>query len=260
MNRLPFAHNLEKAVGFDQSENLPAFLARHGINLPGAVMIGLQQMLNKGTRGQVEARLVYAADSVTGFIEDPLLAVSTLGVPLTAIPQGVADHLGLDPESKTLRDRIQHLTHLFHSRPEEYTPLLEETVFSYGTAFLDRHNHDGQLFVDLPDFHKLRQILKEHFLRRQVFPINNEQVSQGSRLADEVGKPLMKALRREGRDPVEALLEMTDQEALDAAVARGLVDNPASFYPRLAARVEERERVPSCGNRPSIQVGTGLTS
>jgi hypothetical protein len=103
----------------------------------------------------------------------------------------------------------------------------------YGVRFLERHNEGGRLFIELPAFPSVRHIVKEEFLRRMIFPLNNEQVSHAHRLAADVGVPLIAALRRDGLDPTAALQEMTDQTALDAAVERGLIQDATPYMPLL---------------------------
>lgn len=145
--------------------------------------------------------MAYAADAAGGFIEDPLLAIITLNVPPSFIPRSVMERLGLDFNSPELRERIAELTNLFHTNPSYFVPPFNQLVFEVAVTFLRRYNCRDRLFVEMPDFANMRHALKEDFLKIHVFPINNEAVSQGSRLATEVGLPLMEAYRAEGRDP-----------------------------------------------------------
>ena len=79
----------------------------------------------------------------------------------------------------------------------------------------------------------MRRTIKEEFLRRTLFPLNNEQVSQGHRLAVEVALPFIDSLRAEGSDFIATLQAMTDQDVLDAALCRGLVHDAGTYFPRL---------------------------
>ncbi len=232
INRLPFAHNLEKAIRFDQAQNLASYLEDHDVYLYPEIVQSMVSMLSKDTNGSPEARLVFAADVVTGFLEDPLLAMSTLGFSLSSIPTDVANKLGLLSD-EALHARINELNYLFHHRPSAFPALLGETVLIYATTFLERYNTGNQLFIETPIFPSINQELKESFLRAQLFPINNERVSQGKRLSQEVGIPLMASFKADGLDPIKVLLDMTDQQALIAAFERGLIQRFEEYYPCL---------------------------
>ena len=234
VNRLPFAHNLEKRLGFDQAENLESYLEARGVVLPNGTVTAMKKTIAKDLSGPPAAQLAYSADAVCGLVEDPLLAVTTLGVPLSDIPRDVAEALCLPVDDDGFRQRLAALTRLFHFDPASYTGAFDRLVMEQSAAFLARHGvRDGELFVERPEFPEIRTVLKDEFLRRQVFPVNNERVSQGGRLAREVGLPLIDALRSEGRDPIDALLDMTDQEALAAADERGLIERPSDYHPQL---------------------------
>jgi hypothetical protein len=235
LNRLPFAHNLEKRIGFDQSASFPGYLAAHGVEFPRELVDDIVGVINKNVRGSETTRLAFAADATAGFVEDPLFAVTTLGVSPSFLPPMVVEHLGLDFSRSPLRERAAELSRRFQEVPAQFTELFDDTVFALAQAFLASHNRDGKLFVDLPDFESLRQALKEGFLRAHLFPLNNERVSQGSRLATEIGLPVIERLREEGRDPITALLEMTDQQLVAEARRRELIRDVRSFDPRLDA-------------------------
>jgi hypothetical protein len=196
-------------------------------------VLAIQKVLRKDTKADLSTRIVYAADVVTGFMEDPLLAITTLGLPLDSIPSNIAKELGYNVEQPTFREQVDNLIWLFNNSPESYTASLEEAVFAYGTSFLDSHNKNGKLFIDDPDFESLRLAIKEDFLRKRVFPINNDRVSHGPHLAIQVGMPLLRKLDSEGKDALRILLNLTDEQALQIAVASDLVHDAKELAPTL---------------------------
>ncbi len=232
VNRLPFAHNLEKEIDFDQAEYLKPFFEYNHCHLPDETIESFTYMLKKRVNGTFSSRLAYAADAITGFIEDPILAITTLDLSYHLIPKKVLWILGLDFNNSYIMNYIQKLKQLFQNNPGQYTALFNEFVFELSKRFSDMHNSENQLFVELKEFHELKKILKQEFLVKHVFPINNINVSQGPRLANEVALPYMSLLKEEGVDPVMALLDMTDQQLLEAAYEKGVIKDKNSYYPK----------------------------
>ena len=71
LNRLPFAHNLEKLIAFDQAADFPHFVRRSGLDLSIATINATVGVICKdGTHHSPIVRVVYAADAVAGFIEN----------------------------------------------------------------------------------------------------------------------------------------------------------------------------------------------
>ena len=242
INRLPFAHNLEEYIGFDQAANIESYLAKHECSLANLVVLSIKDTLNKNPNGTHLSRLVYAADSVAGFIEDPLLFLTALGFEKTFIPQTVCEELGFDFNDSNFVLEIQDLADLIHEDVSQYVIRFNELVFRLSTRFADMHNDQDLLFIDKPQFPALREKLKNNFLRSHLHPWNNEKISQGTRLAREVGIPFMDALRAEGRNPIAELLDMTDTDLLIASFERGLINSLESYYPCLPHRKERRKR------------------
>ncbi|MGD2085589.1 MAG: HD domain-containing protein [Candidatus Aminicenantes bacterium] len=233
INRLPFAHNLEKKIDFNQAANLPNFLEKYNIILPEIVIDETMAVISKETNGSPASNLVYAADVVAGFVEDSLFAITTLNLSLNSIPGSVAKLLKIEPGNKFLLNRIKELASLFHNRPDHFTNLFNKTVIQLGTEFLGFYNHSNQIFIQRPDFEDIRTKIKNDFLKGIVFPINNETVSQGSKLAKEVAIPVMNKIQEQGQDAITILLGMTDQQLLDKALELRLIDKPEQYYPLL---------------------------
>lgn len=120
LNRLPFAHNLEKHIGFDQAANIESYLANHECSLTSLVVLSIKDTLYKNLKGNRLSRLVYAADAVAGFIEDPLLFLTALGFEKTLIPQTVCEELGFDFLDPSFVKEIQVLTELIHEDVSQY--------------------------------------------------------------------------------------------------------------------------------------------
>lgn len=233
LNRLPFAHNLEKHIGFDQAENLETYLANHECSLSASVISSAKDTLIRNPLGNAVSRLVHAADSAAGFIEDPLFLLTAFGFRNTFIPKTVTDDLLLDFTDSYFSGEVSELTGLFHEDVSQYVLRFNELVFRLATRFLNRYNHSNLLFVDTPQFPTLRRKLKNNFLSTHVHPWNNEKISHGTRLANEIGIPFINSLRAEGRDAIAELFDMTDMDLLVASFERGLIDSQECYYPRL---------------------------
>ena len=230
INRLPFAHNFEKKIKFDQAANIPFYLRSSSDVIPNEYISDLQSVINQQINSSPEAQLVYAADAAEGFIEDPLFAITTLGISKSILPQKVFSALGFDDKTSVFEDKIKKLNKLYTLNQEEFNALFENEVFKYTTKFILKLNSSDKIFIELPDFFELRQLLKEEFLRKIVFPINNEQVSQGYKIATEVAIPYMKYLKNKSIDPISILLKMTDQEVLDQAIKLGIASGSMEEY------------------------------
>lgn len=239
INRLPFAHNLEKQIGFNQANNLEEFFTYFHVDIPKGIIDAIKAALNRDNNGPQAGRLVYAADSVTGFIEDPLLAITTLNVPVQFIPSNVLSFLGFDIDKEFL-GKIIRFKNMFNNNPDEFVTNFNGLIFNYAVSFLNRHGTNSKLYTELPTFGEMRALLKEHFLRKRVYPINNELVSHGSKLANEVAIPYMQVLAKKGIDPIMRLLQMTDQELLSAAFNENVIDDPSKYYPTLCITNDER--------------------
>lgn len=231
INRLPFAHNLEKHIGFDQPTNLGKYCRFFSLNIPQKIITSTIAVLNKEVDGPSSSRIVYTADAALGFIEDPILAIVTLDVPPHFIPPEVVSFLGFEQE--TLLTGITRLKSYYVQNFDTFLERFNTFVIKWTIDFINRHSTANKLLTELSAFTEFRRILKEEFLRKQVFPINNERISHGSRLAEEVGIPYLHLLASRCDDPIMTLLTMTDQDLLTAAINENIINDPSPYYPSL---------------------------
>lgn len=234
INRLPFAHNLEKKIGFKQDENLWDYFKNSKDEVPDDFIYDLESILQKKILASPEAVLVYTADVVAGFIEDPILALSTLGLQKDSINAQIMEILGFDSDVDAFYSQISHLNQLYNTDGALFSTTLGEVALQYAASFIERFSAKNKLLVETDSFQEMRNKVKSGLLQNIIFPVNNEKVSKGSRLASEIAIPYMAYLKSHGFDPIEKLLEMTDQEVLDQAVTLGLVPlNPKEYWPDL---------------------------
>ncbi len=206
INRLPFAHNCEGALGFDQAKNIRGYLMK---NLPGISedwISGAEDVLREDPSRSMEAAIVITADKVDGYIEDPVLAITALGVPSKFLPQEVRNLFGFDGE---FEGKLVKLEDLFDKgKTEDYDLLLKSVCREYATKFLEARKKEGEiLFVKDPEYeNKYKKPLRKGFMEQRVFPINNVVVSHGPI----IGK-IMKQLIERGIT-IDHLLSSTDAE------------------------------------------------
>ena len=138
------------------------------------------------------------ADIVAGFIEDPLLAVAGLGLSPRLVPEAVREALampledgvrrglsGLNSLLSRQRDVKEFVAGFRRGLPAVRAPVRGQSTAS---ATLTRWRRSA--------FGELRSLLKDGFLRRVLFPYNNEKVAHGSLLTEELVKPSARCARR----------------------------------------------------------------
>ncbi len=241
INRLPFAHNIEGAVGFDQAGNIDLYFDRHELTIPLEWRSDLVAILKKQVSAMSpEAKVVFAADTADGYIEDPLLAITALGVSQDFVPAEVSARLGLPFADRSFAQRLAALTNLYQTRqPQRYVEDFGRLTHEFATAFLSGNNNGPTLFVEIDGYGSTKKLLREGFMNQQVFPINNGIVSQNKRLQAEIGKPLQEKLTDKHDGDGEAahfdLLRLTDQQALELAASEGIIteENIPEYYPKL---------------------------
>lgn len=234
INRLPFAHNLEEKIEFNQSENLRSYLQSCKDNIPDDYVLDLESVISRKVQSSPEAQLVYAADAAEGFIEDTLFAITTLGISTDCLPHQIASRLGFNVNEIDFKNDLLYLNKLFIENPDNYSIIFGDVVFKHASEFIKKFNGNKPLFIETPEFPELRNMIKENFLKKIIFPINNEKISQGKRIVTEIAIPYIEYLKREKVDPFEKLLKMTDQEVLDHAVQLGLTSSvPQEYWPKL---------------------------
>lgn len=234
LNRLPFAHNLEKHIGFDQASYIHSYFLERELLFPKRIIDTIVDLLNRNTRGALVSRLVYAADSAAGFIEDSLFMITAFEFDLELIPEPVREKLGFVWDDKVFAAQIRNLSNLFKTgKVGEFISRFNNLAISYAIRFARNNNQDEKLFVDTPQFLALRNQIKEEFLRKVIYPRNNENICQGKRLAQEVAIPFIEVLQAEQKDPIRILSDMTDENLLNASYQRGLIKSMEQYYPRI---------------------------
>ncbi|MBM2834388.1 MAG: hypothetical protein HW406_1549 [Candidatus Brocadiaceae bacterium] len=236
INRLPFAHNLEKEIGFDQAEDIALFFRKHDLSFDPSIVAGIRNMLKKEIDNDSLAKIVFTADSAVGFVEDPLFIITALGYDEGFIPHDISRLLDIDFRDTFIKGSIASLRGLFYSDPAAYMKQFNSFVHHCTVNFLIHHDSHKTLLVERKDFKELRHQLKNEFLRVKVYPINNEQVSQGSRLAREIGLPAIYLMKKNGQDSLSVLASMTDNDLLNYAYKNMIINEIESFFPHLPTR------------------------
>jgi len=231
INRLPFAHNLEKALGFSQAETIRDYMTLFDANLDDYYG-DFAAFFNKNLDVSVESRIVYLIDSVDGFMEDPLFALATLNMDYNAIPKDILSILGFDDEAMLKRD-IARLSALYNRDIDMFREEFGDMVFEYAKAFIKKHQSDKYKIFDKATFLSLRKKIKDELLVGQIFPINNEIVSKGSKLASEIGKPYIEYLKSNNQDAYATLFKQTDSDLLKQAASIKIIKEE-DYYPNLS--------------------------
>ncbi len=232
INRLPFAHNLEKEINFSQAETIHNYMALFEINIDNSYYIDFKSFFNKELHGSIESRITYLIDAVEGFIEDPLFAFITLGVDHKSISQEILLILGFEDTAK-LEQCIKRLKELYNNDIAQFRKEFDGVVFEYAKEFIIKHKKDNyKIFTD-DDFINIRNKIKKELMINQIFPINNEAVSKGSDLAKKIGIPYIEYLKSKNKDVFTTLFKQTDKDLLKATVSEGIITDEKIYYPNL---------------------------
>jgi hypothetical protein len=196
LNRWPFAHNSEKSL-FDQAEDVPRYFDENKIFVKPGLINDLKGIINKDHVGlSKEARIVLLADIITGFIEDPIWATTALDLLPSFIPDQVNNYLCLNVERLEFQRRLLELNNLFYkTRSVEPFESKFDLIFKeIATRYILTRNIANSLPLEETEFQHWRQIIKENFMRNELFLYNNEKISHGSLLFNEIILPLSKKL------------------------------------------------------------------
>jgi hypothetical protein len=221
INRLPFAHLLEKRIDYHQVDYFKPFFDLINLNLDSEIILDLQDIMLKNTSGSKEATLVFLADSIDGFIEDSLFAFSIFDLNPDNISSTLINQLGYNNLSNfneclaTLKEKFIH--------NNDVTSYFNERVFEYSNNFIAQHHFSDLSSIDFNKFHKIRQDLKSNLLISEIFPINNEKVSKGNYLYNNFMLPYLEFQENKHNDFVIKLLQMTDKEMLIDAEKIGVL-------------------------------------
>ena len=163
------------------------------------------------------------ADIIAGFVEDPLLAVTGLDLSPRLIPDLFREALALPLNNEDFLAELKALNlQLYEDRDVRNFMLSFDAVFRGAIrAFADQY-HLGEADPLTENwFGELRSSLKVNFLRRVLFPYNNEKVSHGPLLRAELVEPLLIIL---GDAAAATFTKVNEVEMLDLAEDHGIVD------------------------------------
>jgi hypothetical protein len=234
LNRWPFSHNSERGF-FDQAQDVPRYLRDAGLDVACAAVRDLQGIISKEFSFLgVESRLVLLADIITGFIEDPIWLTAALDVAPTIIPKEVSEYLCIPFQDSSLILRLKNLS-------EMLKPGLDCAQFlrSFDNLFIEclqRYVATRNIAtVSTPgsqDFEDKRRWIKEDFMRNVIFPYNNEKISHGTRIKEELVLPMIQRL---GDSAAARLTKMTDAQMIDEAITQGLIgeEDKERYVPNL---------------------------
>lgn len=82
------------------------------------------------------------------------------------------------------------------------------------------------------DFEDKRRWIKDDFMRNVIFPYNNEKISHGTRIKDELVLPMVQRL---GDSATARLTKMTDAQMVCEAITQGLIgeEDKERYVPNL---------------------------
>jgi hypothetical protein len=221
LNRWPFAHNSEKNEKrpFNQAADIPRYFSKHGITASPDLLAELSGILDEqAQRLSVEGRIVLLADMVSGFLEDPLMAIIGLDLRPEIVPQDIAEVLLLPIENPAFQDRLLRLNKRLHIERDggaavaQFDALFQECVTRFLIAYQLRENDD----LGTNWFEELHKLVKDRFLRPQLFPYNNEKVGHGSLINEKLIIPLEDQF-------IEMLTEWDEPEFIEFAVEKGMI-------------------------------------
>jgi hypothetical protein len=248
LNRWPFAHNSERGF-FDQARDVARYVFDSKISFPreqftrnedeiawkSGVLQDLEGIISKRIHGlSAEGRLVLLADIIAGFVEDPLLAITGLDLSPRLIPETVREALALPLDDIGLRDQLGALNRLlYHGHDVKEFVLGFDAIFRRRVRiFARKYGLDRADPLEEKWFGDLRNILKENFLRRVLFPYNNEKVAHGLLLHNELVQPLLNVL---GEHPEIRLTEIDEAGMIELALALGIIESrdQSRYFPDL---------------------------
>jgi hypothetical protein len=246
LNRWPFAHNSEKGH-FDQARDVFRYMS--GIKFPmprfrdpaeeriwkDRALHDLEGIISKRIFGLSGAgRLVLLADIMAGFIEDPLLAITGLGLSPRLVPEVVREALAMPLDDEEFHRELGGLNCLLSRQRDvkEFVTGFDAVFRRCVRQFASKHGIGEADPLEEEWFGELRSLLKDGFLRHVLFPYNNEKVAHGSLLTEELVKPLLDVL---GEQKDSILTEIDEAGMLELAVRHGIIDDgtQSRYFPDL---------------------------
>jgi len=237
INRLPFSHNLEKAIGFSQADTMRNYMSIFNTIIDDTYYKDFEAFYKKDILGSKESRIVLLIDSVAGFIEDSLFALTFLNIEIT---ENILLILGFNNEELLSRN-ITKMRELFNKDINSFINEFNNISFEYSMTFINKYKKDKYKIFNDQEFINIRNILKNDLLIKKIFPINNEIISKGSKLYSEIGKPYINLLKQNNQDVYETLFKQTDEDLLKDAISKGIIKNENEYFPCLDVLVKNLE-------------------
>jgi hypothetical protein len=242
LNRWPFAHNSERDR-FDQVADIDAYFGPESGFTP-AELKDLKGINAKDpARISEAARVVLLADIITGLVEDPLFAVIGLNVHPELIPEQVDDLVGYSLTDDDFYGECRELAEQFHHAraavAAEFSKRVHTLFRDLIERFLKAHFQDG-LPPDFDGIMAISRHLRATFMRKNVFPINNDMVCHARLLQEEV----MPWYFDHCGGTTERLLEMDEYQFVAAVTGPGSKFRPEQFRPDLDIVAREKPRRP----------------
>ncbi len=234
LNRWPFAHNSERG-SFDQASDMLRYLEANNVSAPRGVVLELSDIIaKKHERLGREARLVLLADIITGFIEDPNWLTTTLNISPLIIPEDVRAHLCLPYDDPKFMAKVADIAQDF--RPgaslEEFSNHFDSLFTSCMARYVEVQRIADPDILGTSEFTENRHWIKDGFMRKVIFPYNNEKICRGVRIKRDLIGPVLDHF---GARAAEALTQLDDEGLVAVAIRLGAVsvETAQSFLPRL---------------------------
>jgi hypothetical protein len=235
INRLPLSYVSEKALDYNQAQNLRPFLRKCKDFVPEKYIGSLEAVMNKKTDGSFDVRFVYLADMFVNFIEDIMFTAILLGISPDCLPGDVLAATGLDDNEREFGNDIEYLRLYFTNADKRFTGFFQETILKYINCFIDRLG-GLQIFLSGIPVEKSQAVLTvKRFLSEIVFPIIDEKIVKEKLLIQKVVFPYYNTLLKAKTNPYDKLWNITDQQLLEEAAGMGLIKHGdiREFWPEL---------------------------
>jgi len=196
LNRWPFAHNSERGH-FRQGDNYAIYLKKRGIDVSDEQLSDLINLEAKTPEAlSLEGQIVLLADMLGGFLEDILLCIQGLDLSPEFIPEPVASALKLPLHSTDFRRRLLQANQLlFRNHDVEGFVSTFDRIHAECIKVLLRE-FTGQSVGEIlasPKLREIRRIVRLEFFDHTLFAYNNEKVSRGALLRENLVLPMLAA-------------------------------------------------------------------
>ncbi|GAA0974741.1 hypothetical protein GCM10009555_031480 [Acrocarpospora macrocephala] len=225
INRWPFAHNSEQNR-FDQADDIERFIA-------GRLSAETARQAAAIARKRIPdlnpaARAVLLADIVTGFFEDTLFTITGLNLSPSELPDEALDLLRFPVGDTAFLEELQYLYLLLNRELDvaRYTRDFNSLVFRSTRRFLSDHNFLDADPLESDRFWSIRSTLRDDYLERQIFPLNNEKVCHGELIRQVVVDPVLSLL---GESAGVRLTRWTEADLIAYVLREHLVTEETVF-------------------------------